>query len=697
MKKVLFLVVSLLCVGVVVPNTIAQKTEEQSGRRKQKRRSLAEYFGLGMRVDVVESEVVEVSNGDKDESIASTQAPQDEALFSAIPEDQEELVSESEEVMPAEEDQERDVEPEELPSVSEEGSGASSEDDDWPEQSEDEVASQERIEREPADLEGEELEDKDFMPAQEPQVYRQSQALVDTQADEYLEDVSIDVEEKKDAAIKLVSEAVEFFNEHSLDESLNRFSHTKDFVRAELYIFVYDSSGVCVAHPHSPNLLWKRLYDMQDTFGRYPVRGMIDRARHGGGWVTYEWEDATKMSYVRRAQKDGREYILGAGFYSHSKRDAVINLVKSAVSFFDHIIQQDFSPMIAFSAFTYPVGEFIYGDLYTYCVRFDGVTVAHGDNPGLIGTTSFEETEQEGQHVNQEIIDKLQKGPEGVWVEYISKGTIKKVYAEKVMDKEGTQYFIACGYYPDAGRKEAVDLVRKAYNYMKANGKSAAARQFDDPKNNDFRFGDLYIFVYNTKGLCVAHGNNPTLVGKNRIDVQDTAGHYYVRECIKKAQEGGGWVNYKINKLFRSVYVELIDLGVEQYVIGSGLYPISKRETMILMVKGAASYLELAETTDALREFVRQDSKYTRGDLRIFVLEDNGICLAYGDEYDLIWRNLMHAKDDNQDPFIRRIIESAQHGPGMVKYKLNSSPKISYVEPVVKNGRRFIVGSGYYL
>ncbi len=272
--------------------------------------------------------------------------------------------------------------------------------------------------------------------------------------------------------------------------------------------------------------------------------------------------------------KEDKKYVLAAGFYSHSKRDSVVNLVKSAVVFFNNIIKQGFSPVIAFSAFSYPIGNFVQGDLYTYTIGFDGITYAHGENPGLVGTSAIDVQDAKGKYVNKEIIAELKKSKVGVWIDYISKRAQKKVYAEKIKDKEGNEYFIACGYYPDADREQTVDLVRKAYNFMKQNGKSIAAREFTDTKSDDFRYGDLYIFVYATNGLCIAHGNNPALVGKNRLDLQDSAGRYYVREFISKAKEGGGWVNYKVNKLYRSVYVELIDMGMDQYIIGSGLYPI---------------------------------------------------------------------------------------------------------------------------
>jgi len=645
----------MLCASTIAFGARGERFKDSVGSEKpsRKKRTLADYFNLNTRADGIESEVVEVAQSSEVDGDLSPAAPELPNEDSALP----------------------------LSVMSDEN----------------DIEATEQGVVEVGDVQDISINEDDVELPGEPTIHRKMRTPVDTDSGEQLHGGGIDVNVKKEAAINLVHRADEYFNEHPIEDSFNKFSHTKEFVNAELYVFAYTQEGVCFAHPHMTEILWKNLYNEKDSYGRYPVRGMINKANQGGGWVTYEWEGATKLSYVKEVIKDNKKYILGAGFYSHSKHDSVINLVKSAVVFFESIIKRGFSPTIAFSAFSYPTGNFVHGDLYTYTIGFDGTTYAHGDNTGLIGTQAINVQDAKGKFINKEIIAALKKSNNGIWIDYISKRAQKKVYAEKVKDKEGNKYFIACGYYPDANREEAVDLVRKAYNYMKANGKSIAAREFTDIKNNDFRYGDLYIFAYDINGKCIAQGNNPALVGKDRIDLQDADGRYYVREFIAKAKQGGGWVNYKVNKLYRSVYVELIDMGVEQFVIGSGLYPVSKRETMVLMVKSAASYLESTQTSEALREFVKQDTKFKRGDLSVFVLQDDGICLAYGDEYDLIWRNLIKVKDDDENFFIRQIIDTAKHGPGLVKYKLNNSPKLSYIEPVHKDGKNYIIGSGYYL
>jgi hypothetical protein len=82
---------------------------------------------------------------------------------------------------------------------------------------------------------------------------------------------------------------------------------------------------------------------------------------------------------------------------------------------------------------------------------FDGTVYAQGDRPGLTGTNALDYQDSNGNYPNKEIISKLKLKDlgEGIWIEYNSKNTLKRVYAEKVIDGKENYYFIACGYYPD--------------------------------------------------------------------------------------------------------------------------------------------------------------------------------------------------------------------------------------------------------
>lgn len=516
-----------------------------------------------------------------------------------------------------------------------------------------------------------------------------TQALV---ADDQL----FDENAKRKAVVELVSRGVDYFNQHSIAESCYQFSHTKNFIEGELYLFMYSSDGTVFADGQQVESLWKNEYNKHDSFGMPVVQSIIQKARSGGGWVIYNWRNATKVSYVKEVKKEGKTYVIGTGYYPHSKPDAVVNLVKGAVSFFNKMIKEGRHMDDAFSPLSYPIGRFVYGDLYLYALDFKGNNLAHGDRPGLIGTNSWDYKDSAGVLVNQEIVKKLSASDKGIWIEYMSGGALKRSYIEKMTDAQGNNYFIGCGYYPDANRNKVVDLVRKGYQFMKTHGLSQAEIAFSDTRSTEYRYGDLSLFLYDLEGNILTQASGAQVVGQNQLNRKDDDGRPYVRDFIQKAQDGGGWVDIKLKGSFKSVYVEKVDLGVSSFVLGSGIYPISKNESMELLAKSGADYLQAREPKDAFVEFVNKDGKFVRGDLYLFVFDTDGICYVFGDENSVIWRPLLDAVDDNGVRFVQEIINTVKYGASEVRYTLNGVEKVGYVKSVQKGDKVFIVGSSYF-
>ncbi|MCK5632140.1 cache domain-containing protein [bacterium] len=501
---------------------------------------------------------------------------------------------------------------------------------------------------------------------------------------------------RKDAQ-ELVDKATNYLKKNSIAKSFNAFSYDQNFMKGELYLFVYDFDGVCNAIGKYQEILWKNLYDYQDSYGVFIVRSLIEKAKKGGGWIVYEWKNATKMSYVTQVKKDGKTYAVGCGFYPHSKRDAVINLVDGAASYFNSVIKREGSVEEAFSRFNYSLGQFVLGDLYIFALDFDGNIVAQGDRPGLIGQNSLQYQDVKGTYVNKEIIKKLKKSDGGVWVEYVSKRAPKMAYARKVTDAKGKHYFIACGYYPTAGRTAVVDLVRSGFRYMEMHGISQSKQKFTSKTEKGFRFGDLFVFLYDLNGNVIAHGDNPDYVGTNQSKVVDDTGRYFVQEMIDKAKAGGGWIDYKIRNSSRFVYVELVKIGKNKFVIGSGLHPISKPEMMQLLVKGGVSLLADSSKEEAFGAFVKNGGEFTKGDLSLFVTDFDGICYAWGTNKNIIWRDLSKAKDDKGRNYISSFIKIVKDGSGTSYFSMSGSKKVAYFEKVQKDGTNYLVGSSFYL
>jgi hypothetical protein len=129
---------------------------------------------------------------------------------------------------------------------------------------------------------------------------------------------------------------------------------------------------------------------------------------------------------------------------------------------------------------------------------------------------------------------------------------------------------------PEFGSKaEAVAMVKRVQDMFKKDGAKATFKAVSDKSTKEFHDRDLYPFVYNMKGVCVAHGARPALIGKNLIDLKDQDGKYLIREMIKLSESSGsGWVDYKwpnpiTNKIEdKSSYIEKMG----NYFVGVGIY-----------------------------------------------------------------------------------------------------------------------------
>lgn len=122
--------------------------------------------------------------------------------------------------------------------------------------------------------------------------------------------------------------------------------------------------------------------------------------------------------------------------------------------------------------------------------------------------------------------------------------------------------------------KEAKLLVEKATAYFKSKGKDAAMKAFNSP-NGGFIDRDLYIFALDFKGITLANGGNPRLVGKNMIHVRDTQNKPFIKEMIDLAQtKGSGWIDYKWTHPVTKKIVEKTSYvkRVGNYLLGCGAY-----------------------------------------------------------------------------------------------------------------------------
>jgi len=124
-------------------------------------------------------------------------------------------------------------------------------------------------------------------------------------------------------------------------------------------------------------------------------------------------------------------------------------------------------------------------------------------------------------------------------------------------------------------RDEAIAMVKRVQEEFKKDGAEATFKAVSDKSVKDFHDRDLYPFIYDMSGKCVAHGARPALIGKNLIDLKDQDGKFLIREMVAISnRSGSGWINYKwpnplTNKIEdKSSYFEKMG----DYFVGVGIY-----------------------------------------------------------------------------------------------------------------------------
>jgi cytochrome c len=122
---------------------------------------------------------------------------------------------------------------------------------------------------------------------------------------------------------------------------------------------------------------------------------------------------------------------------------------------------------------------------------------------------------------------------------------------------------------------EAIAMVNRVQEQFKKDGPELTFKAVSDKSVKEYHDRDLYPFIYDLSGICVAHGARPALIGKSLIDLKDQDGHYLIREMVKIAEgPGTGWVDYKwpnpiTNRIEdKSSYIEKMG----NYFVGVGIY-----------------------------------------------------------------------------------------------------------------------------
>ena len=121
------------------------------------------------------------------------------------------------------------------------------------------------------------------------------------------------------------------------------------------------------------------------------------------------------------------------------------------------------------------------------------------------------------------------------------------------------QFIVTGGAYASAERgtePEAQAMVKHAVALIKSAGPEKAYKSFSDHPDGAFKDRDLYVFVYDFDGNCLAQGANAKMVGKNLLGMKDADGNALIKGMIDLVKsKGSGWYGpYKFNNVATNTY-----------------------------------------------------------------------------------------------------------------------------------------------
>ncbi|SDR98510.1 TAXI family TRAP transporter solute-binding subunit [Bradyrhizobium canariense] len=160
-------------------------------------------------------------------------------------------------------------------------------------------------------------------------------------------------------------------------------------------------------------------------------------------------------------------------------------------------------------------------------------------------------------------------------------------------------------------RDEAAAMVKRVQDKFKKDGPEATFRAINS-KAPGFVDRDLYPFVTELTGLCVANGVTPAVTGKNLIDLKDQDGKFMIQQFVKTASTapGRGWVDYRwLNPVTKTIEDKsaLIE-RMGNYFVGVGVYRNEQpNENTIGLISGSPNsddtYLQIAyDLADVLND-----------------------------------------------------------------------------------------------
>jgi len=368
------------------------------------------------------------------------------------------------------------------------------------------------------------------------------------------------------------------------------------FIAKDAYVFVTDMKAVELVNPAFPNLEGRDLLDLRDSSGKYLNREMLKLVQtQGSGWSDYMWPkpgesvSTQKSAYVQRAMLGQRPVMVGCGVYLADARRETGTAAKLTAAQLMTLVREAGAVLEergekAYAEFRKKGSKWFRDDTYLFVFTMDGTRAFHAAEPETEGQNASKSKDILGRPFGRMIMD-AGAGPIGEgWVHYMypEPGNIfpawKSSFVKRVTFPSGKQHIVGCGIYNMKMDQAFIeDVVKRAADLIASRGKEAFSQLRD--KTGPFVFMDTYVFVDSPEGTELVNGAQPSLEGRNLMELKDLQGKPVVRDEIAiTMKEGSAWLecywyrpgdNIPARKL---TYLRKVQSGRDTYIVGSGIY-----------------------------------------------------------------------------------------------------------------------------
>jgi len=124
---------------------------------------------------------------------------------------------------------------------------------------------------------------------------------------------------------------------------------------------------------------------------------------------------------------------------------------------------------------------------------------------------------------------------------------------------------------------------------------------------------------------------------------------------------------------------------------------IAKRKMTeaITLTDNAVKHIQSVSIGDACYDFIYNPIWRKSGDLYVTLYDEDGMCLAHGDEMFLIWKNISATRTFGSTPILEQMLNAGPEGKEL-SYIWNNAYKSAYVRIVEKDGVKYIVEVAFY-